>query len=161
MTNGVKNDISETVESRILPSSTGSRASDSGKHVGRSPYQEKAQQLMGLNKKTIPNVQKSKPEDDVDITALESESQDVLSPRKHTFDDSADNLRENGESMDEDRVKETARDIFNGTELLVSLAEAPKWLMSTNEFNCKVRTAYMELFDFAGFDILTAVRYFP
>lgn len=128
-------------------------------HVGRSPRQEKAKQVMGLNtKKSLSNVHKNKSVDDGNITALETEYQDIMSPRKHTFNESAEVLLENSESLDEDRVKETARDIFNGTELLVSLSEAAKWLMSSNEFNSRVRTSYMELFDFVGLDILTAVR---
>ena len=115
---------------------------------------------MGLNgKKSVSNIQKNKITDDGNITALDKEFQDVVSTRKHTFDDAADILRESSESIDEDRVKETARDIFNGTELLVSLSEAAKWLMSTNDFNSRVRAAYFELFDFVGLDILTAVRY--
>jgi len=115
---------------------------------------------MGLNaKKSLSNVQKNKIADDGNMTALETEFQDVISPRKHTFEDAADIPRESGESMDEDQVKETARDIFSGTELLVSLGEAAKWLMSTNEFNSRVRRAYFQLFDFVGLDILAAVRY--
>jgi hypothetical protein len=155
MTNGVKNHIPQTLDSKIIPSS------EESQYAGRSP-QEKAKQVMGMNtKKSLSPVRKTKATDEGNVAAAESEFQDVVSPRKHTFDDSADIPRENGESMDEDRVKETARDIFHGTELLVSLAEAPRWLMSTNEFNSKVRVAYMELFDFMGLDILMAVRYFP
>jgi len=151
-----KNHVMETVESKILQSSTGLQTSDSGKHVGRS-RQEKAKRVMGLNaKKSLSNVQKNKIADAGNMTALETDFQDVVSPRKHTFDDAADIPRE---IMDEDRVKETARDIFNGTELLLSLGEAAKWLMNTNEFNSRVRRAYFELFDFVGLDILTAVRY--
>lgn len=162
MTNGVKNHVHQTLDSIIVPSSEESQPPDSGKYAGRPLRQEKAKQVMGMNtKKSLSPVLKSKVADEVNVAAAEPEFQDVGSPRKHTFDDSADIPRENGESMDEDRVKETARDIFHGTELLVSLAEAPRWLMSTREYNSKVRIAYMELFDFMGLDILMAVRYFP
>jgi hypothetical protein len=162
MPNGVKNHVHQTLDSKIIPSSEESQPCDSAKYGGRSLRQEKAKQVMGLNtKKSLSPVLKANARDEGIVVAPEPEFQDIVSPRKHTVDDSADIPRENGESMDEDRVKETARDIFHGTELLVSLAEAPQWLMSTNEFNSKVRVAYMELFDFMGLDILMAVRYFP
>lgn len=97
---------------------------------------------------------------DDNFTTLEREHADLRTPTRPKVQEP---MKANGvddyTSMDEDRVKETARDIYYGTELLVSMNEAAKWLMNPNEFNTKVRTAYMELYDFLGSDVLTAVRY--
>lgn len=138
-----------------------SEANANTRYIGRSSQQDKAKQVMGLNgKKSLPSIRRKGMREDGNITALESEFQDVLTPRKETFDrpSTEGTTRENG-SIEDDRIKETARDIYNGTELLVALGDAARWLMSNNEFNTKVRTAYMELFDFVGLDILTAVRF--
>ena len=137
-----------------------SEANENTRYIGKSSQQDKAKQVMGLSgKKSLSSVRRKPPREDGNITALESEFQDVLTPQKESFErPSRDTIRENG-SMQEDRIKETARDIYNGTELLVTLGDAAGWLMSNNEFNTQVRTAYMELFDFVGLDILTAVRY--
>ena len=139
-----------------LPSSTSHTPDSSGLFVGKSPQPDKAKQVMGLNPSKPLNYNSTRkiPEDG-NIAALEKEYADVFSPRLPPTNSGA---REDGESMEEDRIKETARDIYNGTELLVAFGDAARWLMSSNDFNCKVRTAYMELFDFMGLDILTAVR---
>ena len=138
-----------------------SEANENTIYIGKSSQQDKAKQIMGLNgKKSLPSIHRKPPREDGHIAALETQFQDVLTPPKHTFERTSRDaaVREN-ESMDDDRVKETARDIYSGTELLVSMGDAARWLMSSNEFNTKVRMAYMELFDFVGLDILTAVRY--
>lgn len=138
--------------------SRNSEANENTRYIGKSSQQDKAKQVMGLTrKKSLSSVHQR---EDGNITALENEFQNILTPQKETFEGPSreSTIRENG-SMEDDRIKETARDIYNGTEVLVSLADAARWLMSSNEFNTKVRTAYMELFDFVGLDILTAVRY--
>jgi Sec7 domain len=138
---------------------TSSHISDSSRVVGKSSPQDKAKQIMGLNgKKSLSSAHRKLVADDGNITALETEFSDVITPQKRAFE-KEDMVRENGESVEVDRVKETARDIYNGTELLVSLGDAARWLMNSNEFNSKVRKAYLELFDFMGLDILTAVRF--
>jgi len=116
---------------------------------------------MGLNPaKPISQQQKKTREGDGNIVALEKEYADAFTPQKPRFEVERSSVEDKG-SEDIDRVKETARDIYNGTELLVALGDAARWLMSTNDFNTKVRTAYMELFDLMGLDILTSVRWFP
>ena len=130
-------------------------------YIGKSSQQDKAKQVMGLSrKKSLSSIRRKSPREDGNITALESELKDILTPQKNTSEGPSrdDTIRENG-SIEEDRIKETARDIYNGTELLVTLGDATRWLMSNSEFNTKVRTAYMELFDFVGMDTLTALRY--
>jgi len=147
-------------------SSTVSNFSDSDvRFLGRSPEPDKAKQIMGLHtNKPLPS--RKFIGDGGNIAALENGYPDIHTTKKNKGKEPAkgNGLKENGitekhSSIDEDRVKETARDIYNGTELLVSLNEAAGWLMNTNEFNIKVRTAYMELYDFMGLDVLTAVRY--
>jgi hypothetical protein len=124
----------------------------------RSPQPDKAKQVMGMDQiKPLHTGHRTVLSSDGNITALENEFSDVSSPLPEPV--KPDTQGENGVSLEEDRIKETARDIYNGTEILVSLADAASWLMKSNEFNSKVRTAYMELFDFMGLDIVTAVRY--
>ena len=116
---------------------------------------------MGLNMaKPLFSVQRPVHGEDGNIAALENEYSDVLSPKKTTFlePDKDELRREKESSVEEDRIKETARDLYNGSETLVSLGDTASWLMNTTEFNSKVRTAYMDLFDLMGLDILTAVR---
>jgi hypothetical protein len=150
-------DIFDAVQQKRLTSSATSRTSDSGKCLGKSPEQDKAKQVMGLNPgKPISGLQRKTQAEDGNISALEKEYADALTP-KPTFEVERKSIEDKG-SEDIDRIKETARDIYNGTELLVALGDAARWLMSSNEFNSKVRTAYMELFDFMGLDILTSVR---
>jgi antitoxin component of RelBE/YafQ-DinJ toxin-antitoxin module len=114
---------------------------------------------MGVDtKKPLHNGHRTALSSDGNITALENEYSDVTSPQNATVAEPV-KAEENGVSLEVDRVKETARDLYNGTELFVALGDAASWLMNSNEFNSKVRTAYMELFDFMGLDILAAVRY--
>ena len=120
---------------------------------------DKAKEVMGLSgSKSIQNANR-KPTTGADgnIQALEKEYSDILSPTPQVvkFDES---VQEKETTEEEDRVKEYARDIFNCTESLVAFSDASSWLMSTEEFNSKVRIAYMELFDLIGLDILTGVR---
>jgi Sec7-like guanine-nucleotide exchange factor len=146
-----------------LPSRATSHASDSnGVYIGKSPQPDKAKQVMGLNPgKRLSSSQCKVLGDDGNIAALEKEYSDVFAPEPEE-PLTGDTARENDDSMDEDRVKETARDIYSGTEILVAFSGAARWLMKDNEFNSRVRTAYMELYDFVGLDILAAVRYaFP
>ena len=159
--------VSETSEAlprhRLTSSVTSLNSDPNVKYIGKSSQQDKAMQVMGLNgQKSLPSVRRKPIKDDGNIAALEKEFSDVIAPQVLTLGGSSRNsmIRVNGGSVEEDRVKATARDIYNGTELLVALGDAARWLMSSNEFNSKVRTAYMELFDFMGLDILTAVRYF-
>lgn len=56
----------------------------------------------------------------------------------------------------EDRHK--ARQIFEGDESLVTKALAASWLGQTLEANTRTRTAYMELFDWGGLNVLAAFR---
>jgi len=103
------------------------------------------------------------------MTPLEKEFADAYTQQDHTPDKTEaardepqavkENGLSNGVSVDLDRVKETAKDIYDGTQVLVALGDASRWLMETGEFNNQVRIAYMELFDFVGVDILTAVRF--
>jgi hypothetical protein len=155
-------EVSETVLQNRLTSSATSLGSDPNViYVGKTSQQDKAKQVMGLNgRKSLSSTHRKSGRGDGNMTALETEFSDVISPQKLASEDNSRNsfIRENEASIDEDRVKETARDIYNGTELLVALGDAARWLMSSNEFNSRVRTAYMELFDFTGLDILTAVR---
>jgi hypothetical protein len=126
----------------------------------RSPQPDKAKQVMEVDSKPI-HGHRTVLSSDGNIAALENEFSDNSSPQNSTVPEPVrpDTQGENGVSLEEDRIKETARDIYNGTEILVSLGDAASWLMKSNEFNSKVRTAYMELFDFMGLDIVTAVRY--
>jgi hypothetical protein len=129
----------------------------------KSPQPGKAKQVMGMDfatKPLSPVGSGRKVSEDGNIAALENEYSDVLS-QKDSPGTSAEPSpsREKSISMDEDRIKETARDIYNGTELLVPFSEAASWLMSSHEFNSRVRVAYMELYDFMGVDLLNAVRY--
>ena len=155
-------DIFDSVrQSRLLTSSATSHTSDSGRCVGKSPEPDKAKQIMGLNPaKPISGTQRKPQGEDGNIVALEKEYADAVLAQTPTFEIEQISMDEKA-SEDIDRVKETARDIYNGTELLVALGEAARWLMNSNEFNSKVRTAYMELFDFMGLDILTSVRWRP
>jgi Sec7-like guanine-nucleotide exchange factor len=57
---------------------------------------------------------------------------------------------------DEDRIR--ARQIFEGDESLVSKALAASWLGQTAAINTSTRTAYMELYDWGGLNILAAFR---
>jgi Sec7-like guanine-nucleotide exchange factor len=118
---------------------------------------------MGLNmSKSLSNPQRQLHGEDGNIAALENEYSDLLSPKQSTFEEpeKEEPQTDNGPKTEEDKIKETARDLYNGSESLVALNDTAMWLMNTSEFNSKVRTAYMELFDFMGLDILTAVRYF-
>jgi hypothetical protein len=153
-------DIFDSVAQTRLTSSATSHTTqeDSGKCLGKSPEPEKAKQVMGLNPaKPISQQHKKTREEDGNIVALEKEYANAFTPQKPKFEVETTSVEDKG-SEDIDRVKETARDIYNGTELLVALGDAARWLMSTNDFNTKVRTAYMELFDLMGLDILTSVR---
>jgi hypothetical protein len=89
---------------------------------------------------------------DGNTNALETEYADVLAPAMDTFETAVPD-------EDEERIKLTARDIFDGTETMVAMNEASIWLMRSDEYHSKVRTAYMELFDFMGLDVLSAMRY--
>ena len=132
------------------------------RYLGQSSHQDKAKQVMGLNgKKSLSSVQRKRIQDDGNIAALETKVLDIITPRTETFEGSPkiDIVKETRGSIEEDRIKETAREIYNGNELSVSFGDAAKWLTNNNDFNSKVRTAYMGLFDFMGLDILTAVRY--
>lgn len=154
---------SEVVSQNRLISSANSLTSDSNvQYIGKSSQQDKAKQVMGLNgDKSLSSTHRKPMKDDGNITTLETEFADVVTPQKAIVDELKDNtIRANGGSVQQDRVKETARDIYNGDGLLIALSDAARWLMNTSDFNSKVRTAYMELFDFMGLDILTAVRYF-
>ncbi|KAK3703540.1 hypothetical protein LTR37_014387 [Vermiconidia calcicola] len=51
-----------------------------------------------------------------------------------------------------------ARKIFDGDEEDVMKAEAASWLGERNALSTKTLEAYMQLFDFTGFNILTALR---
>lgn len=116
---------------------------------------------MGLSgQKSLPSTRRKPKKDDENITALETEFSDVRIPEKPIFDESPkdDTVTANGVSVEEDPVKGTARDIYNGAGLSVAPGDAARWLMNSSDFNTKVRTAYMDLFDFMGLDILTAVR---
>jgi hypothetical protein len=152
--------VSDTFDigaSSQLPSSSTSNADIPAAPL--SPHPTKAKQLMGIDFTSKPLLaEKRKPmhNEDGNIAALENEYSDVTSPDEMTF---AEALKSTEPSIECDRIRETARDIYNGTELLVSVADAASWLMSTNEFNSKVRSAYMDLFDFTGLDVLTAVRF--
>lgn len=162
MTSPVSDDFEKGNLSR-LPSgtTTSSFTTESTLKVKKSPQSDKANQLIGLNiTKSLSGSQRQLHGDDGNIAALEREYSDVLSPKRPTFlEPEKDELtREKGPSTEQDRVKETARALYNGDESLVSLGDTASWLMTTSVFNSKVRTAYMELFDFMGLDILTAVR---
>ncbi|KAK5173109.1 uncharacterized protein LTR77_003231 [Saxophila tyrrhenica] len=54
--------------------------------------------------------------------------------------------------------RERARKIFDGDEEDVSKAEASSWLGERNTLSTKTLEAYMNLFDYAGFSILVALR---
>jgi len=139
--------------------------SSSVKYIGRSPEPNKAKAVMGLEipKDSSPILHPRA------MTPLEKEFADAYTQQDRTPDkteaarDEPQPVRENGVSngvsVDLDRVKETAKDIYDGTQVLVALGDASRWLMATGEFNNQVRTAYMELFDFVGVDILSAVRF--
>ena len=128
----------------------------------RSPIQKaspvtKAKEVVGLTTtKPISDVTRKPSNPDSDKEISEKERTDGSLPlHSDKIDASALRIDTTG---DDDRIKEYARDIFNCTESLVSFSDASSWLMSTDEFNSRVRIAYMELFDFMGLDILTAVR---
>lgn len=156
-------EIYESGQINRVSSRTGFNTDDSNnRYVGRSPEPDKARQIMGLNTpKSCPSVHRKTKKHDGSNAAPESEHPGVVAPRTLQPEVSIRNevVKEKGESMEEDRIKETARDIYSGTELLVALGDAAGWLMSSNDFNSKVRTAYMELFDLMGMDILSSVRY--
>lgn len=54
--------------------------------------------------------------------------------------------------------EERARKIFDGNEEDVDRAEAASWLGERNMLSAKTLHAYMQLFDFAGINILSALR---
>jgi hypothetical protein len=54
--------------------------------------------------------------------------------------------------------RERARKIFDGDEEDVTKAEAASWLGEKNTLSTKTLEAYMQLFDFTGFNILVALR---
>jgi hypothetical protein len=54
--------------------------------------------------------------------------------------------------------RERAQMIFDGDEELVSTAGAAAWLGQTTQLSTRTRKAYMELFDWAGLNILAAFR---
>jgi hypothetical protein len=152
--------------SRLASSATSagpaSPIAESTPKLKRSPQPDKAKQVMGMDKiKPLPSGHRTVLSSDGNIAALENEFSDVSSPQNSTIPEPVkpDTQGENGVSSEEDRIKETARNIYDGTEIFVSLGDAANWLMKSKEFNSKVRTAYMELFDFMGLDIVTAVRY--
>lgn len=145
--------------SRLASTATSTSPTVDTAPLKKSPQTDKAKQVMGMDtKKPLHNGHRTVLSSDGNITALENEYSDVTSPQNATVAEPV-KAEENGVSLEVDRVKETARDLYNGTELFVALGDAASWLMNSNEFNSKVRTAYMELFDFMGLDILTAVRY--
>jgi hypothetical protein len=140
-----------------LPPNGSAAINSSGLFVGKSPQPDKAKQVMGLNlPKSLNHNSPRKVTADGNIAALEKEYADVFTPQLPTING---DVSEEKESMEEDRIRETAKDIYYGTELLVAFGDAARWLMSANDFNSKVRAAYMGIFDFTGLDILTAVRY--
>jgi Sec7-like guanine-nucleotide exchange factor len=57
-----------------------------------------------------------------------------------------------------DQDRDCARKIFDGDESFVSKAGAASWLGQTMAKNARTRTAYMELFDWRGVNILQAFR---
>ena len=150
-------DVFEGGNRSRLASSATSNASDVNlKQPTKSLQPNKAKQVMGLDFTTKPLhgfKHGRMVSADGNITALENEYSDIMTPVKSTFSEPKSVV-----SIDEERVKETARDIFNGTELLVAFSDAAGWLMSSQEFNSRVRVAYMELYDFMGVNILNAVR---
>jgi Sec7 domain/Pleckstrin homology domain len=54
--------------------------------------------------------------------------------------------------------RERARQIFEGEETFVTKAEAASWLGQTSPKSTRTRRAYMELYNWAGFNILAAFR---
>ncbi len=54
--------------------------------------------------------------------------------------------------------RERARKIFDGDEEDVGRSEASSWLGEANTLSTKTLEAYMNLFDFAGFNILVSLR---
>jgi hypothetical protein len=88
---------------------------------------------------SLPIVQVDDKEVDMNLT---SDSAPIVSPDKSI--------------SDEDRIR--ARQIFEGDESLVSKALAASWLGQTAAINTSTRTAYMELYDWGGLNILAAFR---
>jgi Sec7-like guanine-nucleotide exchange factor len=118
---------------------------------------DKAREVMGLTT--------AKPVSNINRKTSNATSIDVSTEKEKTVISSPSSLEtlqkfnSNGPVAEEDdRVKEYARDIFNCTEVFIPYTEASSWLMKTDDFNSKVRSAYMDLFDFVGIDILAAVR---
>lgn len=71
----------------------------------------------------------------------------------------ANGLREVPPVIDEGaEYRERARKIFDGDEEDVTKTEAAPWLGEKNTLSTKTLEAYMQLFDFAGFNILVALR---
>lgn len=67
--------------------------------------------------------------------------------------------RETNGAMDgDDDVKERARRIFEGDEEDVTRMDAAAWLGELKLFNRRTLEAYMQLFDFAGMNILSTLR---
>lgn len=73
-------------------------------------------------------------------------------------DDDIRNRMVDEEPSEED--KEMARKIFEGNEEFVSKARAAAWLGDAGPSRSTVRKAYMELFDWAGVNILSSMRIF-
>ena len=59
---------------------------------------------------------------------------------------------------DIDDVKERARRIFEGDERDITRMEAAAWLGELKTYNKQVLDAYMQMFDFAGMNVLSTLR---
>jgi hypothetical protein len=59
---------------------------------------------------------------------------------------------------DNDDVKERARRIFEGNEQDITRMEAAAWLGELKIYNKQVLDAYMQMFDFAGMNVLSTLR---
>ena len=83
---------------------------------------------------------------------------DGMSPRK-SHDANGLNLPSQADIVDEGaEYRDRARKIFNGDEEDVTKPEAASWLGERNTLSTKTLEAYMQLFDFTGFNILVALR---
>jgi len=154
----------ETVETAKIAGESPNLTSSTSFPVDREPLQkspatDKAREIMGLRTvKSISPISNTNQHGSGagHTDAPENENTDTNPPAEPT------NLKKSVSderlTSEEDRIKEYARDIFNCTESLITFNEASSWLMKTDDFNSRVRDAYMELFDFVGLDILAAVR---
>ena len=87
---------------------------------------------------------------------LPSVQVDGNEPRKSV---EANGMKLSSELVDEGaEYRERARKIFEGDEEDVTKTEAASWLGEKNTLSTRTLQAYMELFDFAGYSILAALR---